>query len=30
MWKDFGNVLRLAQERSVPMPVTAVPQQICG
>jgi 3-hydroxyisobutyrate dehydrogenase-like beta-hydroxyacid dehydrogenase len=30
MWKDFGNVLRLAQERSVPMPVTAVAQQICA
>jgi 3-hydroxyisobutyrate dehydrogenase-like beta-hydroxyacid dehydrogenase len=30
MWKDFGNVLRLAQERSVPMPVTAAAQQICA
>jgi hypothetical protein len=30
MRKDFCNVLRLAQERSVPMPVTAVAQQICA
>ncbi len=28
--RTFGNVLRLAQERSVPMPVTAVAQQICA
>jgi 3-hydroxyisobutyrate dehydrogenase-like beta-hydroxyacid dehydrogenase len=27
MWKDLGNVLRLAEQRSVPMPVTAAAQQ---
>ena len=27
MWKDFGNVLRLAQQRAVPMPATAAAQQ---
>jgi 3-hydroxyisobutyrate dehydrogenase-like beta-hydroxyacid dehydrogenase len=27
MWKDLGNVLRLAQQRAVPMPVTAAAQQ---
>jgi 3-hydroxyisobutyrate dehydrogenase len=28
MWKDFGNVLRLAEERAVPMPATAVAHQV--
>jgi 3-hydroxyisobutyrate dehydrogenase-like beta-hydroxyacid dehydrogenase len=28
MWKDLGNVLRLAQERATPMPVTAAAQQV--
>jgi 3-hydroxyisobutyrate dehydrogenase-like beta-hydroxyacid dehydrogenase len=28
MWKDLGNVLRLAQERQTPMPVTAAAQQV--
>lgn len=27
MWKDLGNVLRLAQERAVPMPTTSAVQQ---
>ena len=27
MWKDLGNVVRLAQERSVPMPTMAAVQQ---
>lgn len=27
MWKDLGNVLRLAHERAVPMPLTAVAEQ---
>jgi 3-hydroxyisobutyrate dehydrogenase-like beta-hydroxyacid dehydrogenase len=27
MWKDLGNVLRLAEERAVPMPVTGAAQQ---
>jgi 3-hydroxyisobutyrate dehydrogenase len=27
MWKDLGNVLRLAEERAAPMPVTAAAQQ---
>jgi 3-hydroxyisobutyrate dehydrogenase-like beta-hydroxyacid dehydrogenase len=27
MWKDLGNVLRLAEQRAVPMPVTAAAQQ---
>ena len=27
MWKDFGNVLRLAQQRAVPMPLTAAAHQ---
>jgi 3-hydroxyisobutyrate dehydrogenase-like beta-hydroxyacid dehydrogenase len=27
MWKDFGNLLRLAQQRAVPMPTTAAAQQ---
>ena len=27
MWKDLGNMLRLAQERAVPMPTTAAVQQ---
>jgi 3-hydroxyisobutyrate dehydrogenase-like beta-hydroxyacid dehydrogenase len=28
MWKDFGNVLRLAQEYQVPVPATAAAHQI--
>jgi 3-hydroxyisobutyrate dehydrogenase len=28
MWKDLGNILRLAQERQTPMPVTAAAQQV--
>jgi len=28
MWKDFGNVLRLAQAYAVPMPVTAAARQV--
>ncbi|HTE83988.1 MAG TPA: NAD(P)-dependent oxidoreductase [Dehalococcoidia bacterium] len=28
MWKDLGNVLRLAQACAVPMPVTAAAQQV--
>jgi 3-hydroxyisobutyrate dehydrogenase-like beta-hydroxyacid dehydrogenase len=28
MWKDLGNVLRLAQQHATPMPVTAAAQQI--
>ena len=28
MWKDFGNVMRLAQEHSVPLPATAAAHQI--
>jgi 3-hydroxyisobutyrate dehydrogenase-like beta-hydroxyacid dehydrogenase len=27
MWKDFGNILQLAEQESVPMPVTAAAQQ---
>jgi 3-hydroxyisobutyrate dehydrogenase-like beta-hydroxyacid dehydrogenase len=30
MWKDFGNVLRLAQERAVAMPATAAAAQVCA
>lgn len=30
MWKDFGNILRTAEEHSVPMPVTAAAAQICA
>jgi 3-hydroxyisobutyrate dehydrogenase-like beta-hydroxyacid dehydrogenase len=30
MWKDLGNVLRLAQQRAVPMPTTAAAQQACA
>jgi 3-hydroxyisobutyrate dehydrogenase len=29
MWKDFGLVLRLAQELAVPMPATAIAHQMC-
>jgi 3-hydroxyisobutyrate dehydrogenase-like beta-hydroxyacid dehydrogenase len=29
MWKDFGNVMRLAQEHQVPLPATAAAHQIC-
>jgi 3-hydroxyisobutyrate dehydrogenase-like beta-hydroxyacid dehydrogenase len=29
MWKDFGLILRLAQENVVPMPATAIAQQMC-
>jgi 3-hydroxyisobutyrate dehydrogenase len=28
MWKDFGNILRLAQECTVPMPITAAAHQV--
>jgi 3-hydroxyisobutyrate dehydrogenase-like beta-hydroxyacid dehydrogenase len=28
MWKDFGNVMRLAQELQVPLPATAAAHQI--
>jgi 3-hydroxyisobutyrate dehydrogenase-like beta-hydroxyacid dehydrogenase len=28
MWKDYGNILRLAQGCAVPMPVTAAAQQV--
>jgi 3-hydroxyisobutyrate dehydrogenase len=28
MWKDFGNVMRLAQEHQVPLPATAAAHQI--
>ena len=28
MWKDFGNVMRLAQELQVPIPATAAAHQI--
>jgi 3-hydroxyisobutyrate dehydrogenase-like beta-hydroxyacid dehydrogenase len=27
MWKDFGNIVRLAEERAVPMPATAAAAQ---
>ena len=30
MWKDLGNVLRLAQQQTVSMPVTAAAQQACS
>jgi 3-hydroxyisobutyrate dehydrogenase-like beta-hydroxyacid dehydrogenase len=30
MFKDFGNILRTAEERAVPMPVTAAAAQICA
>jgi len=30
MWKDFGNVLRLAQEQEVPLPATAAAHQVCA
>jgi 3-hydroxyisobutyrate dehydrogenase-like beta-hydroxyacid dehydrogenase len=29
MWKDFGNVLRLAHDQEVPLPATAAAQQVC-
>jgi 3-hydroxyisobutyrate dehydrogenase-like beta-hydroxyacid dehydrogenase len=29
MWKDFANVMRLAQEHQVPLPATAAAHQIC-
>jgi len=28
MWKDFGNILRLAHAYAVPMPLTAAAQQV--
>jgi 3-hydroxyisobutyrate dehydrogenase-like beta-hydroxyacid dehydrogenase len=28
MWKDLGNILRLAQEQATPMPVAAAAQQV--
>jgi 3-hydroxyisobutyrate dehydrogenase-like beta-hydroxyacid dehydrogenase len=28
--KDFGNILRCAHERNVPMPATAVAEQMCA
>ena len=30
VWKDLGNARQLAQERGVPMLVTAVAQQMCA
>jgi 3-hydroxyisobutyrate dehydrogenase-like beta-hydroxyacid dehydrogenase len=30
MWKDFGNVLRLAQEQAVAMPATSAAAQVCA
>ena len=30
MYKDFGLIMRLAEELSVPMPATAAAQQMCG
>jgi 3-hydroxyisobutyrate dehydrogenase len=30
MWKDFGNVLRLAQERAVAMPATSAAAHVCA